>query len=81
MVKELEYTAFYENAHKVITHAQDSNNYNGYEEDFLAHEFFGRTNKLSFKLCHDYCNTCYEIGVDINHQNCVSCLEQYTYDY
>ena len=43
--------------------------------------FYGRTNKVKFKLCHDYCGSCYKIGTDINDQKCESCLEDYQYDY
>ena len=33
------------------------------------------------KLCHKYCGTCNEFGKTNNKQNCLSCLEPYTYDY
>ena len=48
---------------------------------FKANIFYGRTNKLSFKLCHDYCSECYELGNSINSQKCESCLPDYSYDY
>ena len=81
MIKELEFNEFYNKAHKVDTHAQNNNNYNNYQNDFKATIFYGRTNKLSFKLCHNFCSKCYEMGVSINDQKCVSCLPEYTYDY
>ena len=59
MVKELDFAEFYNKAHKVLTHAQNNNNYNNYQNDFEPNIFYGRTNKITFKLCHDYCNTCY----------------------
>ena len=43
--------------------------------------FYGRANTLQFKLCHNYCGTCKEIGKDINDQKCESCLPDYQYDY
>ena len=43
--------------------------------------YFGRTNRLKFKLCHDYCETCYELGTSIVEQKCISCLPEYQYDY
>ena len=43
--------------------------------------YYGRTNRLKFKLCHDYCETCYELGTSNNNQKCVSCLLEYQYDY
>ena len=73
-IKELEYDSFYAQSHQHEKYAQDNNNYNGYRNDFKAKEFYGRTNKLSFKLCHDYCSTCYELGDLIDRQNCQSCL-------
>ena len=81
IIKEKDYTNFYSNAHFTYDYAQDNNNYNNYQNDFEQKTFYGRTNKISFKLCHDYCNTCNEIGYDINHQKCVTCLPEYTFDY
>ena len=43
--------------------------------------FYGRTNRISFKLCHMYCGTCIELGQTLNKQECLTCLEEYTYDY
>ena len=81
IIKELEYDDFYNQAHQKETHAQNGNDYNGYKNDFKANIFYGRTNKLSFKLCHDYCSECYELGNSINSQKCESCLPDYSYDY
>ena len=52
-----------------------------YSSSYTAKEVSGRTNKLSFKLCHDYCETCFIISKDNDHQNCTSCLTEYTFDY
>ena len=35
--------------------------------------YYGRTNRLKFKLCHDYCETCDEISTEKNNQKCSSC--------
>ena len=43
--------------------------------------YYGRTNRLKFKLCHEYCDTCYEFGINNNEQKCSSCLPMYQYDY
>ena len=43
--------------------------------------YYGRTNRLKIKLCHDFCETCYELGSDNGHQKCLSCLPEYQYDY
>ena len=36
---------------------------------------------IKFKLCHKYCEKCYEYGYTNDNQTCVSCLSSYTYDY
>ena len=41
----------------------------------------GRINRIKFKLCYEYCETCYELGTSDNEQNCKSCLPKYQYDY
>ena len=43
--------------------------------------YYGRTNRLIIKLCHDYCETCNELGLDINDQKCLSCLPEFQYDF
>ena len=43
--------------------------------------FYSRTNRLKFKLCYDYCQTCNELGIKENDQKCLSCLPKYQYDY
>ena len=52
-----------------------------YLSQYASKEFYGRTNKLSFKLCHEYCETCYTISISNNEQKCKSCLSDYTFDY
>ena len=42
---------------------------------------YGRTNRIKFKLCYQYCNHCLEFGKTIVDQKCLSCLEDYSYDY
>ena len=48
-----------------------------YENSFPS----GRINRLKFKLCHEYCETCYELGTSNDDQKCSSCLPEYQYDY
>ena len=43
--------------------------------------YFGKTNRLKFKLCHDYCGICKELGKSDDDQKCLSCLPEYQYDY
>ena len=40
----------------------------------------GRINRIKFKLCHEYCETCYELDTSEN-QKCISCLSKYQHDY
>ena len=42
---------------------------------------FGRVNKLSMKLCHEFCETCIQLGISNNEQYCLSCSEPYNYNY
>ena len=53
-------------------------NYRSYYEPKI---FEGRTNLLQFKLCHKFCKTCIEFGSSDNDQKCLTCKDQYTYDY
>ena len=41
----------------------------------------GRINRIKFKLCHQYCETCFELNTFDNVQKCVSCLPKYQYNY
>ena len=43
--------------------------------------YCGRVNRLKFKLCHDYCETCKKLGTNKNDQKCSSCLPEYQYNY
>ena len=52
-----------------------TNNING------ENQFNGRINQLKFKLCHEYCETCNELGISENNQKCSSCKSMYQYDY
>ena len=75
-----------------LEHAQDitipncpSSDCKGYnaEEFYVQKDYYGRTNRLTFRLCHDYCETCKELGNLQNHdqQKCITCLPKYRYDY
>ena len=80
MVKESSYSNANIHDNAIYTYSTD-NSYNNYDTDFKPNTFYGRTNKLSFKLCHEYCNTCKEFGYNIHNQKCETCLPDYTYDY
>ena len=49
IIKELNYDEFYQQQHQMETYAEGNNDYDGYENEFEANVFYGRTNKLSFK--------------------------------
>ena len=42
--------------------------------------YYGRINRLKFKLCHEYCETCYELSIDNNCPKCLSCQNNYQCD-
>ena len=42
---------------------------------------YGRTNRLKFILCHEFCATCEELGSNDNDQKCETCLPDYQYNY
>ena len=79
IIREADYEDFYDNAHDVIEYPNNSN-YN-FKQEFTPKYFYGRTNKLKFKLCHEYCETCLEISTSNDNQKCQSCLSLYQYDY
>ena len=56
-------------------------NVDSYSPYYNPKVFEGRTNLLQFKLCHKYCKTCIEYGLTYDNQKCLTCKEQYTYDY
>ena len=57
-------------------------NCNGFFKDqYVQKTFYGRKNRLYFKLCHDYCGSCIEYGITENEQKCLTCSEEYSFDY
>ena len=61
----------------------DIQEYPDFQECFKSENVIcsGLENTLEIKLCHDFCQTCYEFSIDNNDQKCVSCLPDYQYDY
>ena len=43
--------------------------------------YLGRVNRIQFKLCHEYCETCYVLDKSKDNHKCLSCLPEYQYDY
>ena len=77
IIKEPDYNTFYSNPFYVINYP--SNSYDDQSNNFKQNEFYGKTNKVKFKLCHKYCATCKTIGNSDDNQQCLSCLEEYQY--
>ena len=75
LVKEPIYSTFYNSDNQNVVGDGD------YESSFTRKVFYGRTNRLKFKLCHEYCQSCIEFGRTIHDQRCLTCLPDYTYDY
>ena len=46
-----------------------------------AKYYYGRINRLKFKLCHEFCESCYELGSSESQQKCSSCLPEFQYNY
>ena len=80
IVKETTYNNFYST--ETVDIPNNEPGYDGstyYEQNRKT--FYGRTNRLKFKLCYNFCGTCIELRADIDNQKCYDCLEDYTYDY
>ena len=76
IVQEPQYSDFY-HSYTAQTRFFNSGDLSSY---FNPKKFYGRTNTLKFKLCHDYCKTCTEFGSSNIDQKCISCSEQYSYN-
>ena len=79
IIREPNYQEFYDNSQNSIEYTQ--NKTHDFEKEFIPKSFYGKINKLKFKLCHEYCETCYEISISNDNQKCESCLSLYKYDY
>ena len=78
IVQEAELEKFNQYAIEIKT-LNISNNQNYKEENFTRKLFYGRTNKVKFKLCNELCNTCTYLGTSLNDQKCITCIENYDY--
>ena len=75
IIKEPEYDIFYSSSHQILSDDGDLSAY------FIPQIFYGRTNTLKFKLCHQFCGSCKLYGISNDNQKCLSCLPEYQYDY
>ena len=79
IIREPDYDDLYANAHDTITFTSDIDY--DFKSEYVPQRFYGKINKLKFKLCYYFCETCNEIGIsDIDHK-CLSYLPLYQYDY
>ena len=58
-----------------------NNGYNSFPAEYQQKIYYGRVNRLTFRLCHDFCETCKELGYSNDAQKCITCLSEYKYDY
>ena len=77
IVKEPSYSTFYSS--DTVDYPSDFDASTDFEASRKT--LYGRTNRIKFKLCYQYCNHCLEFGKTIVDQKCLSCLEDYSYDY
>ena len=85
-VKEPNYTHYIGSSHltKCLTKDTAECDVNSIKEEYENRDkpaLEGKSIKMEFKLCHEYCETCQILGISIHNQYCVTCLPQYRYDY
>jgi len=82
IVQEKDYNDFNLIANNIVDYpASDSPSYVDQRSFFQPKEFLGRTNTVKFKLCHEFCAICEKFGISNDDQQCMSCLEDYQFDY
>ena len=79
MVEDVTYSELCENAHGVKEYLNEQSSFP--TPVMGGNILYGRVNRLKFKLCHEYCETCKRYGSTNNDQYCETCLSTYTYDY
>ena len=80
IITEPEYEIFNLNAKDIINCSSSDLSFEDQLKFYNPKIYFGRTNTLYFKLCHNYCNTCYKYGISDDIQQCMSCLSEYQFD-
>ena len=82
ILKESEYSIFNQYPIKFFNFCSSNDTSEIEEESYFEPQYFyGRINTVKFKLCHPFCETCYEYGNSNDDQKCMSCLKDYQYDY
>ena len=81
MVKEAEYSIF----HSLPIKKEGFNLSGSILEDqsdyYTQNTFYGRVITLKFKLCYELCETCSSLGITVENQSCITCIEEYVNDF
>ena len=77
IVQEPEYEIFNQYPIKIIDYADNSNV--NQKNEFEQKIFYGRINKVKFKLCNEFCGSCEYLGTTNNHK-CLTCKENFEID-
>ena len=78
IVREPDFNIFYSTQFAYMI--REEGDLSNIEQLFTPKTFYGRVNRLKFKLCNNNCKTCKVIGNSIIDQKCESCPDNYTID-
>ena len=78
---EPDYKTFNSTTNEVINCVLAQNSFVDQEAFYQQKIFYGRQNTLKFKLCHEFCYSCYEYGISNGYQKCVTCLPENQYGF
>ena len=81
ILTEPEYKDFNSTTKEVIYYHQEGRTFVDQDIYYSQKTFYGRQNILKFKLCHEFCSSCYEYGLSNDSQKCISCLPNYQYGF
>ena len=81
IVTESDYNNFNKYPIKILNFSSISSTNEEEKNFFQPKYYYGKVNTIKFKLCHEYCTSCYEYGDSNNNQKCISCTEEYNYDF
>ena len=79
IIQEPDYDIFNEKSKNIINFSYDNNN-EDQKNYFIQKHFYGRINRIKFKLCHNSCSNCRKFGKSNDNQQCLSCLNNSKYD-
>ena len=81
MVKEAEYNKFDTYAIKTQVFTLSGSTIEDQSNYYTQNTFYGRIITLKFKLCYELCKTCSSLGISIDNQKCISCIDNYVNDH